>query len=175
MITQCEKGKLHIDDECGIIEFVNGDGEPASAGETANMLITSFTTKAMPLIRYNIGDMAIVSGQKCSCGRCTTVVDEIVGRVDDVFVTPEKGHVGRLSTTLKLLPSYVRRVQIHQNAPTEFLLLLESDKTVEESKMNKVLNDFYDKLGKVDIKIEYTEKIQNGSNGKFRTQINHCK
>ena len=65
MITQCERGSLHVDDESGIIEFVNEAGQRAKAGEAANMLITSFTTKAMPLIRSNIGDMAILSPEPC--------------------------------------------------------------------------------------------------------------
>ena len=175
MITQCECGSLHVDDECGIIEFVRDDGSPAACGESARMLITSFTTKATPLIRYDIGDMAVLSEKECSCGRCRAVVSEIVGRVDDVFVTAEKGKVGRMSTTLKLLPSHVRRAQIQQNSPSDFLLLLESDKEVEASALKLVLDDMTDKLGKVNISVEYTEHIPNGKNGKFRTQINHCK
>ncbi len=175
MITQCEKGNLHIDDECGIIEFLNNDGSPAKCGETANMIITSFTTRAMPLIRYNIGDLGILSDKKCDCGRCSAVVTEIVGRMDDIFVTPEKGHVGRLSTTLKLLPATVRRAQIHQYSPTDFTLLLETDTDIAESELTEVYNDLYDKLGKVNIVTECTPKIPGGSNGKFRAQIKHFK
>ena len=175
MITQCENGKLHIDDECGIIEFLDSDGNPAGPGEVANMIITSFTTKAMPLIRYNIADLGVYSNDRCTCERNSLVVSEIVGRVDDIFVTPEKGHVGRLSTTLKLLPSTVKRAQIHQNAPTEFLLLLETGENVEMLSLESVYADLYDKLGNVTVKVECVDKIPSGSNGKFRAQINHCK
>ncbi|MCD8373466.1 MAG: AMP-binding protein [Clostridia bacterium] len=175
MITQCEKGKLHIDDESGIIEFVNHNGEAAAPGEEAEMLITSFTSKAMPLIRYNIRDMAIISTEGCTCGRCSTVISEIIGRTDDMFVTPEKGHVGRLSTSLKLLPGTVRRAQIHQYTPTDFTLLIESDTQLEAQQIDIVLADLKDKLGKVKIKVEYVNHIPDGKNGKFRSQINHCK
>ena len=175
MITQCENGNLHIDDECGIIEFLDFEGNPAKSGEISNMIITSFTTKAMPLIRYNIGDLGVFSNEKCACGRSSAVVSEIVGRIDDVFVTPEKGHVGRLSTTLKLLPGTVKRAQIHQNAPTEFMLILETDESIEALSLDNVYADLYDKLGNVSVKVECVDKIPSGSNGKFRTQINHCK
>ncbi len=175
MITQCEKGKLHVDNESGLIEFLNSNGASAKPGELANMIITSFTTKAMPLIRYNIGDMAIISTEICTCGRHGTVVSEIIGRIDDVFVTPEKGHVGRLSTSLKLLPSSVRRAQIHQYAPTEFELLLETDIHLNKKQLNLVMRDLYEKLGDVCIDVKYTTTIPKGKNGKFRTQINHCR
>ena len=173
MITQCKNGKLHIDDECGIIEFLREDGTPAEYGEPASMVITSFTTKAMPLIRYNIGDLGVLSNEICSCGRNTAIVSEIVGRIDDVFITPEKGYVGRLSTSLKLLPSTVKRAQIHQNSPTDFLLLLETEKKLEELQLDEVYNDLYDKLGDVTIVVECIEKITCGKNGKFRVQIKH--
>lgn len=175
MITQCEQGNLHVDDESGIIEFVNKDGKPAKAGEVSTMLITSFTTKATPLIRYNIGDLAVISPEQCSCGRCGTVVSEIIGRIDDVFITPEKGYVGRMSTALKLLPSTVRGAQIHQYAPTRFVLLLETQVMLSDAQKALVLADMHDKLGNVDIDIQYTQQIPSGKNGKFRSQINHCR
>lgn len=175
MITQCERGNLHVDDESGIIEFMNEAGQRAKAGEAANMLITSFTTKAMPLIRYNIGDMAILSSEPCQCGRCGAVVSEIIGRTDDVFATPEKGYVGRLSTSLKLLPSTVHRAQIHQYEATRFVLILETETPLKDEQRAVVLNDLHDKLGNVDIEIQYMQQIPCGKNGKFRSQINHCK
>ena len=175
MITQCENGCLHIDDECGIIEFLRNDGTPAQHGEVSNMIITSFTTKAMPLIRYNIGDLGVFSEEKCSCGRSTKVITDIIGRVDDIFITREKGYVGRLSTSLKLLPSTVRRAQIHQKSMDDFLLLLETDQTTDDLNLKAVYDDLYDKLGKVNIVIECTKSIPCGNNGKFRTQIKHFK
>ena len=175
MITQCEYGKMHIDNESGMIEFVDDAGMPSKSGEMSRMLITSFTTEAMPLIRYDICDMAIWSDEICSCGRCGLVVSEIVGRVDDVFITREKGNVGRLSTSLKLLPSFVRRAQIHQYSLDDFELMLESDECLSELELKVVCDDLCDKLGNVNITVSYTPKIPEGKNGKFRTQINHCK
>lgn len=174
MITQCEQGKLHVDDESGIIEFMNPDGRKAAPGEVANMLMTSFTSQAMPLIRYNIGDLAVISPEACTCGRCGTVISEIIGRVDDIFITPEKGRVGRLSTSLKLLPPTVRRAQIHQYRPEEFVLILETEERLNSAQVQLITDDLQDKLGHVSIKLQYTGKIPSGKNGKFRTQINHC-
>ena len=100
---------------------------------------------------------------------------EIIGRTDDVFATPEKGYVGRLSTSLKLLPSTVRRAQIHQYEPTRFVLILETETPLKDEQRAVVLNDLHDKLGNVDIEIQYMQQIPSSKNGKFRSQINHCK
>ena len=175
MITQCEHGRLHVDCESGIIEFVDEFNKPTNPGEISRMLITSFTTEAMPLIRYDICDMAVWSDEICPCGRCGTVVKEIVGRIDDVFTTREKGKVGRLSTSLKLLPSTVRRAQIHQYSEDNFELILEADAPISSEELDVVLKDLLDKLGTVTINVKYMDKIPEGKNGKFRTQINHCK
>lgn len=171
IITQCECGRLHLNYESGIVEFLREDDTYAAPGEPARMIVTSFSTKSTPLIRYDIEDMAIYSDQKCECGRDSLVIKEIIGRVDDVFQTPEKGFVSRLSTSLKLLPSEIRRAQIRQYAPENFKLLLETDVSIPESALSTALDDLKLKLGNVNIEIEFVDEIPVGANGKFRSQI----
>lgn len=171
MITPCECGNLHVDYESGIIEFLDDNNLPVPEGHPAKMIVTCFTTKRTPLIRYDIGDMAIVGSNKCKCGRQTRTVKMIIGRCDDVFSTPEKGYVGRLSTTLKLLPSFVRKAQIRQIALTRFVLILESSQELSKEQKDVLIHDMLDKLGHVEVEIKYTDQIPTGANGKFRSQI----
>lgn len=171
IISQCLKGNLHLDYESGIIEFLDENGNEVSDRGMARMIITSFSSKSTPLIRYDIGDVAMVSDKVCDCGCHTQVVEEIIGRMDDVFETPDKGYIGRLSTSLKLLPSRIKRAQIQQTAPTEFILLIESADVLSDEEINVILSDLYYKLGNVAIEIQYVEEIPIGKNGKFRTQI----
>jgi phenylacetate-CoA ligase len=136
------------------------------------MVVTCFLTKSTPLIRYKIEDMAVYSDTKCECGRSSIVIDEILGRLDDVLITPEKGAVGRLSTSFKLLPPVIRRAQIRQMAPDRFDLLLEADSgDIQPGLIDPVLSDLEDKLGKVNITVKYVKEIPAGANGKFRSQI----
>lgn len=172
LITQCEQGRLHVNFESGIVEFLRDDGTDAAPCEPTHMVVTCFLTKSTPLIRYKIEDMAVYSDTKCECGRSSIVVDEILGRLDDVLITPEKGAVGRLSTSFKLLPPVIRRAQIRQMAPDRFDLLLEADSgDIQPGLIDPVLSDLEDKLGKVNITVKYVKEIPAGANGKFRSQI----
>lgn len=172
MITQCEKGKKHLNPESGIVEFLRNDGSHANPGELAELVVTSFTSSLMPLIRYRIGDMAVYTDKTCDCGRRMPVIKEIVGRVDDVFHTPYRGHVGRLSTTLKLLPQQVREAQIRQTGPETFELVVALDRPHPEvSAFESALSDMRDKLGPVGIQLRVVDSIPRGANGKLRTQI----
>jgi phenylacetate-CoA ligase len=83
----------HLFSEQGILEIVNSKGEPISKeGETGRIIITNFSNRAFPLIRYDTGDLAVYSGEECRCGRgLPSPATRIVGRSRDMLT----GHDGR--------------------------------------------------------------------------------
>lgn len=172
-ITQCEYGNLHANPETGVFEFLREDGTNAKPGEISELVVTSFTTRATPLIRYKIGDMAIYSSDSnCNCGRNMPVIKEIIGRIDDIFHTQYHGSVGRLSTSLKLLPANIKEAQIQQHTYENFTLLLATDDNISDDQLYPTIVDLKDKLGPVNINISFAKQIPRGANGKFRSQIN---
>jgi len=84
-IHTCEKGSYHIIPEYGLTEL-----HPAEAPneDCCRIVATGFWNMAMPLIRYDIGDLVRVSQDKCKCGRVFPVVDRIFGRDSNVITTP---------------------------------------------------------------------------------------
>jgi phenylacetate-CoA ligase len=167
-ITECEAGGLHLVPESGIFEFVRpGTTESAADGELAEMLVTSFTTHAYPLIRYRIGDFAVPSGGRCSCGREMPLVDQIVGRQDDVVVVRERGYVGRLDPVFKKMRSSIVESQIVQVEEDRFLLKVVPDCNFAVDDLQSVIQEMRERLGNVEVDIEYLAKIPRGPNGKF--------
>lgn len=75
-ILECESGNLHIHPLTGIFEVVDENFQPAKDGQ---LLVTSFTTKGTPLVRYRIGDSIKLSSEDktCACGSIFPLVDEI--------------------------------------------------------------------------------------------------
>jgi phenylacetate-CoA ligase len=72
---QCEYGRYHINFESVYIE-----SESEGDQTFQRLLITSLVNKAMPLIRFDIGDYAILGHDSCSCGRESPYLTDIVGR-----------------------------------------------------------------------------------------------
>lgn len=87
-VLQCGHGQLHVLTETGVIEIVRADGSPAEPGEVGELVITSMINRAMPLIRYRIGDTAIFSREEqCPCGRETPILENLTGRTNDFVIT----------------------------------------------------------------------------------------
>ncbi|WP_435318377.1 phenylacetate--CoA ligase PaaK [Haloarchaeobius sp. TZWSO28] len=61
-------------------------GEPVEEGEEGELVITSLTKQALPMIRYRTGDMTRLNYDTCDCGRTMVRMDNITGRSDDLLI-----------------------------------------------------------------------------------------
>lgn len=78
---------LHIAEDHFIIEVINPDTlERVPDGEEGELVFTSLTKEAFPVIRYRTGDIASITREKCKCGRTTTRMSRVKGRIDDMLI-----------------------------------------------------------------------------------------
>lgn len=174
-ISQCEKGTYHVHPEFGIVEFLRDDGSPAKPGEMARLICTGFTNLAMPLIRYDIGDTAILSEERCLCGRNFPVIEKLVGRTDDILVTPDGRRIGRLDPVFKGLTS-VKEAQIVQVAIDKVIVRVVPGGTFVESDRRAIMDELSKRLGPfVEIGIETVLEIPRTNAGKFRAVVSLAK
>ena len=89
LANQCpEHEHYHVQAETVLLEVVDARGEPCGPGEVGEVLVTSLTNYAMPLLRYRLGDFA-ERGDSCTCGRGLPVLQRILGRErNSVLITP---------------------------------------------------------------------------------------
>ena len=71
-----------------ILILARANNDHVSFGERGRLLYTSLFNYAMPLIRYDVGDICVPSDELCSCGRGLPMIKHIEGRVDDFVKTP---------------------------------------------------------------------------------------
>jgi phenylacetate-CoA ligase len=116
--SECPDGRLHVDEDFAFVEFI-----PVAGGTGCRVVGTNLTNRAFPLIRYDVGDIARVSGQACGCGRPGRIIDGIDGRREDYVVLPNGAMVGRLDHIFKE-QLRVREAQIYQPDPTRVVLRL---------------------------------------------------
>jgi phenylacetate-CoA ligase len=83
---QCPAGGgYHICAEAVLIELLDDDGNDVVGDATGRVVLTSFYNFAMPLIRYDIGDLAIAAHGPCPCGRTLPRLAAVLGRQRSVF------------------------------------------------------------------------------------------
>jgi phenylacetate-CoA ligase len=89
---ECNKSpghQLHVNAEFLWVEFLRA-GQPVQPGQLGEIVLTDFTNRAMPLIRYRTNDVGSAArvGEVCPCGRGLPLISTIEGRVDDLFYLP---------------------------------------------------------------------------------------
>lgn len=169
-IGQCSEGSYHIHSDYGIVEFLREDGRTAEIGEESDIVCTGFINSVMPLIRYKIGDRGALSDRQCSCGSPFPVLQSLLGRIDDVILTPDGKRVGRLSPVLKGFP--VKEVQYLQSNRDVVNVQIVKDTEFTENTEDKLIVELRKRLGyEININIQYVDNIQRGSGGKLKTII----
>ena len=78
---------LHINEDHFLVELINPNTlEPAKPGEIGELVITTLTKEAFPVIRYRTRDLTRLMPEPCPCGRTFTRMHKILGRTDDMLI-----------------------------------------------------------------------------------------
>lgn len=81
-----EQNGLHIWEDHFLVEVLDKNEEPCAPGEPGELVLTSLTKEAMPLIRYRTGDITYIMDDKCSCERTARKLHRFLGRADDMLI-----------------------------------------------------------------------------------------
>jgi len=86
---ECLEAKqgLHIFEDHFIAEIINPDtGEVLPEGEVGELVFTTLTKEAFPLVRYRTRDVSRLVKAPCRCGRTLVRMDRVTGRSDDMII-----------------------------------------------------------------------------------------
>ncbi|HXV99817.1 MAG TPA: phenylacetate--CoA ligase, partial [Anaerolineae bacterium] len=86
--VECEHHRgLHIFEDHFYPEIIDpSSGEPLGYGVEGELVFTTLTKEAMPLIRYRTRDRTTLHAEKCPCGRTLVRMDKVLGRTDDMLI-----------------------------------------------------------------------------------------
>ncbi len=85
---ECAEAKngLHVFEDHFLPEIIDSStGKPVPDGELGELVLTTLTRDAMPVLRYRTGDITRINRKPCSCGRTHARIDWLLGRVDDML------------------------------------------------------------------------------------------
>jgi phenylacetate-CoA ligase len=123
----------HVQSEGVLVEILDEEGKPCEPGETGRVVITTLHNYATPLIRYELGDMA-VAGAPCPCGRGLPVIERILGRYRNLLTSPNGERMYpefTFSQYADRLP--VEQMQVVQTGPADLEVRVVLDRELTES------------------------------------------
>jgi phenylacetate-CoA ligase len=82
-----EQNGLHVMEDHFMVEIIDPDtGEVLPEGSSGELVFTSLTKEALPIIRYRTGDISSITSEPCACGRTLRRIGRIQGRTDDMLI-----------------------------------------------------------------------------------------
>jgi phenylacetate-CoA ligase len=87
--TECLTARegLHVNEDHFIVEVIDpAEGTPVAPGQDGELVFTTLTKEALPLIRYRTGDLGALTREPCRCGRTTARLARLTGRRDDMII-----------------------------------------------------------------------------------------
>jgi phenylacetate-CoA ligase len=86
---ECTEGRygMHVFEDHFIVETINPEtGEVLPPGETGELVFTTITKEAFPLVRYRTRDISRIITEPCRCGRTYVRMERVSGRSDDMLI-----------------------------------------------------------------------------------------
>ena len=148
---------IHVWEDQYITEIIDPKtGAPVPDGEYGEVVFTSLTREAMPIIRYRTHDISrILSREKCACGRTSLRIDRITGRTDDMLIVKGVNFYPRqVEQALMEIPGVKDEFQIileEHNGMTDVTINVEAEPGVTGHTVAKHLRERLGFLPKGDV------------------------
>ncbi len=157
-----EKSGLHVNEDHLIPEIIDPDSEEVlPMGERGELVITTITREAMPLIRYRTRDLTRLYLDDCECGRTLVKMEKVSGRTDDMFIV--RG--------VNVYPSQVEKVLFgFEGITPHYQILLTREGALDKMEVLVEVNEslFFDEMKK---QRAFVEEIKEGLRGELGIKV----
>lgn len=169
--SECDAGRLHVSPDAGVVEILRADGSRCDVGEAGEVVATCLVRTSQPFIRYRLGDLARWSAGDCPCGRAMPVLEEVIGRIEDVVVGPDGRQMVRFHGIFVDQPN-VREGQIVQEALNRIRVRVVPAGGFGPADEAEIVRRVTQRLGAaVDVLVEKVPEIPRTEGGKFRAVV----
>ena len=136
---------MHINEDHFIAEIINPKtGEVLPDGEKGELVFTSITKEAFPLLRYRTKDICVINNEPCPCGRTFRKMSKPMGRSDDMLIV--KG--------VNVFPSQIEAVLINKGYPANYQIIVSRERNSDVLEVNVEMTPemFSDSLSAISVK-----------------------
>lgn len=167
----CSHGAMHLRSGDVVVEVEHADGSISLADGIGQILVTRLHSKAMPLIRYRLGDRVVIEPDDCPCTEFSTpIIRSLEGRVMDRLITRS----GRIRSSDFLIHAtkdftQIRKLQFVQRRPGELTVRFVADDPARNPALADRLGRLMDPhRAELEISIEPVADLHPEKNGKIR-------
>jgi phenylacetate-CoA ligase len=148
---ECEEQTgMHINEDHFIAEIIDPEtGEVLPEGEEGELVFSSITKEAFPLLRYRTRDLCVLTRKQCSCGRTHIKMCKPKGRSDDMLII--RG--------VNVFPSQIETVLLKQGYTPNYQILVDRIANEDTFEINvELTQEQYAKLQDDDLAFDKAEK-----------------
>ena len=166
--SECLHGNLHVNTDYSYVEILDDDNNPTQ--DYGYITGTTFHNQAMPLIRYQLSDIAKWKSGTCPCGSSFPMVEPIQGKFEDVLYGGKGDPVSPsvLTFAFKGL-SNIKMSQVVQTDKGKWVIRLVGDNKFSKTdslKLIKNINEMVDPY--VDVEVLLVDDIPRTNSGKYK-------
>jgi phenylacetate-CoA ligase len=153
------------------IEIVDGKGNRVPDGSEGEILVTSLTNFAMPVVRYRIGDCGALSSRKGSDRCYGQVLEGVLGRTDDMF-RAENGALihGGYFMVMLFFRDWIRKYQVVQKSFSNIVFrIVRSESDYQQAELDEIVAKTKQVMGgDCEVTFEFVNEILPSGSGKYR-------
>ncbi|WP_417792222.1 hypothetical protein [Stutzerimonas xanthomarina] len=159
-IGTCEFGNHHILTDYSMVELLHDHDD------YYELVGSSYNNSAMNIAHYRTGDIVKVKTSLCNCGRIFPMVQDILGRRDKTISFWDGRQISRLGHVFKGVDHVIEGQVVYRGGDCLVLRVVPASgwNVKDAERLKKQLRD---RVGDVFVKIETTDRILRGANGKF--------
>jgi phenylacetate-CoA ligase len=168
---ECRAGGMHINADVVRLEVLDEANRPVPRGVEGNLVATLLVNRAMPLLRYRLGDRASLLEHRCDCGHPFPLLGVVTGRRADMLVLAGGHRVSPYALTCAMeRVGDVLRYQVTQVEPSRLrvraILDSSADRGHVAGRIRSVIRGEVAPFLETDV--EFVDRLPTGPRAKFR-------
>lgn len=171
---QCGHGPgHHLNLDYGITEYIADDGARVGSGRPGRIVATGLHNFAMPLIRYQTGDIGAVRESRCACGRSFPLTEDVTTKNESIVTLPDGRLISPSVLTHPFKPMHnIAASQLVQTALDELVVKIVKRPEYCDEDEATLVAAFRSRLGaQMKIRLDYVADVSQEPSGKFRWVI----
>jgi phenylacetate-CoA ligase len=172
---ECTRGLMHTFSFWNYLEVLDENNQPVKEGEEGKVVVTNLFNYSMPLIRYEIGDLAIRGPDQCTCGNILPTLKTVSGRTSDPFIL-EDGTIiyGSFFNQLFFFKNWVHSFQIIQEDYKKIKIVVVLQDVINPQEQTTIEENIRLVMGNdCAISWEIVDEIPKTTSGKYLYRISH--